>query len=567
MAAIISERFRIFNAKQFLESLSEPAGGSDTDPQRTRMYFFVGRPQRWYSSLEIYNKSSTDFVAGRDIAYVGASYATATFKGNVISSYPGSVLLDNIGPTTSSYPPQGSVLKCYNTLTSTDTAATALTGVYRFATDDIPTVPFDNQAEKYNVYNDMMAAKRITSSYARPVVRRYNWDPSSNPTFDMWRPDYSDQKLSDVVVPGSSSGSRNISTAKFYVVNSKYEVFKCLYNGERPVSLLPGGVLPSVSYEPSTTPSNGTYSSGIYKEPVDSNGFTNYVWKYMYTIPTDDVIRFLSTDFIPIVTDATVQAAAVDGAISTVVIKSVGSNLPASQTALYTPILGNGTGGVVKFGTDSSGQINYAVLYAAGSGYTYGNIVLKNGKVFTNAGLTTTINVGASATGSIEAVISPQGGHGSDPISELNAKRIMANIRLTYAEGGGDFPVENDFRRIGILQDPYLYGTATYATVDTLSNLRAVKLNNVSGTFLADEEITQTVTGGYTAKGKVVAWTLDSGSNTSGVLKYFQSPDIHTDDGIVRAFESNGSNVVTGASSNITGTVNTTFNKIGRAHV
>ena len=59
---------------------------------------------------------------------------------------------------------------------------------------------------------------------------------------------------------------------------------------------------------------------------------------------------------------------------------------------------------------------------------------------------------------------------------------------------------------------------------------------------------------------KVVAWTLDSGSNTSGVLKYFQSPDIHTDDGIVRAFESNGSNVVTGVSSNITGTVNTTFN-------
>ena len=37
MAAIISEKFRIFNAKQFLESLSEAAA--------TNMYFFVGRPQ------------------------------------------------------------------------------------------------------------------------------------------------------------------------------------------------------------------------------------------------------------------------------------------------------------------------------------------------------------------------------------------------------------------------------------------------------------------------------------------------------------------------------------------
>ena len=39
MAAIISDKFRIFNAKQFLESLSE--GPNDTSAERTRMYFFV----------------------------------------------------------------------------------------------------------------------------------------------------------------------------------------------------------------------------------------------------------------------------------------------------------------------------------------------------------------------------------------------------------------------------------------------------------------------------------------------------------------------------------------------
>ena len=44
MAAIISEKFRIFNAKQFLESLSE--GANDADAARTMMYFFVGRSAR-----------------------------------------------------------------------------------------------------------------------------------------------------------------------------------------------------------------------------------------------------------------------------------------------------------------------------------------------------------------------------------------------------------------------------------------------------------------------------------------------------------------------------------------
>ncbi len=560
MAAIISEKFRIFNAKQFYESLTEPLGGSDTSPERTRMYFFVGRPQRWFAFLEVYNRSATDFVAGRDKVFVGANYASATFRADVVASYPNSLLLAAVGPTASAVPPTGSTLVGYNPITSTNTTATAVSGVYRFATDDIPPVPYDNQSEKYISYADILAAKRITGEFARPVVRRYNWDVSTNSRFDMWRPDYSTQKTSAVTIPGGSSGSQNISTAKFYVVNSRYEVFKCLYNGERPASLLPGGVLPTVAYEPSTAPSSGTYAGGIYKEPADANGFTNYIWKYMYTISTNDVLRFLSTDFIPIVTDTTVQTAAVDGAISAAVLKSIGSDLPTSQTALYAPIFGDGTGGIVKFGTNSSGQINYAFLHTAGSGYTYANVIFKNGNVYSDAALTTPVTLSSNATAAIECVLSPQGGHGKDPIVELNAKRIMTNIRLTYAEGGGDFPVENDFRRIGILQDPLLYGTSNYATVDTLSNLRAVKLTGVTGLFQQDEEITQSLGSGNTAKGTVVAWTPDAGTTTSGVLKYFQSPDYHLDNGVVRPFASNAANPVTGLTSNITGTVDTTFN-------
>ena len=66
--------------------------------------------------------------------------------------------------------------------------------------------------------------------------------------------------------------------------------------------------------------------------------------------------------------------------------------------------------------------------------------------------------------------------------------------------------------------------------------------------------ITQTVTGG-TAYGTVVSWTLDSGSTTDGVLKYIQTVDAHTDQGVVREFEANGSNAISGGLSAASGSV------------
>ena len=132
----------------------------------------------------------------------------------------------------------------------------------------------------------------------------------------------------------------------------------------------------------------------------------------------------------------------------------------------------------------------------------------------------------------------------------------MMNIRLTYAEGDGDFPVDNDFRRIGILQDTYEYGTTTVATASTLSGTHALKLTG-TGDFTPDTEITQTVTGG-TAKGRVVSW-----DSTNGVLKYFQSPELHTDNGVVRAFDHATNDVTDGTTARpIDGTQDTSFNGI-----
>jgi hypothetical protein len=556
MPAIISDKFRIFNAKQFLESLTE--GATDTGSERSRMYFFVGRPQPWRAYLEIYSKGSVSFTVGHKI-FVGTTagqYAASAFKATIAAVYADALLLTDVFGSSgvNSTPPVGSTITATADNGATIvTNATAVTGVYRYATEDVPPIPLDNQAEVNAIYDEIIAAKRITDTFARAVIRRYNWDLVANPKYDMWKPDYSATPAGGGGIgKQTATGASSIADAKFYVMNSAYEVFKCLYNGQNPSN----ATGQNATEEPITTGANYAAGTGLYTETTGAG----YIWKYMYTIPTDDVLRFLSSDFMPIVLPSNasrtaVTAAAVDGACDVALIEDAGTGLPASQT-LYTAIRGDGTGGIVRFVTNGSGNITTAAIQARGSGYTYANVLLTNGNVFSNVGLTTSVTVTAGAKGAIEVILPPLGGHGKDHESELNAKRVMTNIRLTYSEGSGDFPVDNDFRRIGILKDPYNFGTTTFSTADTLSGLKAIKINGATADFIPDERIQQTVSGG-TAFGTVVSWTLDNGSTTAGVLKYIQTNDAHTDSGVVRSFS--GSNVVTGALSSASGTPTTAY--------
>ena len=565
MAAIISEKFRIFNAKQFLESLTE--GASDTGADRSRMYFFVGRPQSWDSFLEVYSTDGGTFTAGNEV-YVGATYAGATFKATIAKVFPESLLLSSVGPLPTSSPTLGSLIKEYDG--SADTGVQATTGVYRYSTENVPPVPLDNLTEKYSIYSDIIAAKRITSSYARSVVRRYNWDTANNPKFDMWKPNYSDTPAGGGQVGvGTALGGSAISGAKFYVMNQGYEVFKCLYNGESVAN--PSGV--NVVHEPKTNPSAGlgTYANGIFTAPDAS-----YIWKYMYTMPTDDVLAFLSSDFMPIAaagesSRVATETAAVPGSLNVALIKDAGTGL--TNGTFYAPVLGDGTGAIAKL-TVAGGALSAVEMQAVGSGYTYASVAIVTGipsgtsgsteaiGLFSDVALTVSQAVAATSEPHLEVILSPQGGHGSDFETELNTKRVMANIRLTFVESAGDFPVDNDFRRIGIVKDPYDYGTSTFSTSDTLSGLKAVKITGATGDYTQDEMITQTVAGG-TAKGTVVSWTLDAGSPTptpgtpgSGVLKYMQSPSYHKDDNhIVRAFASDAANAIVGVNSASQGTV------------
>ena len=515
MAAIISEKFRIFNAKQFLESLGEAAP--------TNMYFFVGRPTSWYSYVEISNPTgtwdTTNTIDGGPLA--GAS---------VVAIYDNSLLLSTTASTAA--PTAGS------TLTQAVSGATAKIRSFRYATEDAPPAPLDNQTEKARVYDDIIAAKRIISDQARHVAPRYNWSLTTNPKFDMYRPDYSATPAGGGALGVQTAlGSSSLSGSKYYVMNSNYEVFKCIYNGTSPAS--PTGT--NVQFEPKKTPSagEGAYSNGIYSEGV-ANG---YVWKYMYTLSTGEVIAFLSSDFMPIGTYD--GPAAVSGAVHVALDGGNSAALPATST-FYVPIDGDGTGGIVKIVTTAGGAVSTVEIEDAGSGYTYANVRVVDGNAFQDSALSAAVGSWpAAATAHIVAILSPEGGHGADLPSEFYAKRVMTNIRLTYAEGSGDFPVDNDFRRIGIIQDPVDWGTSTKSTATTLRGTFALKITNPSADYVPDEVITQA---GTNAKGTVVSY-----DSTNKIVKYFQSPELHTHEGKVVAFSGTGN--VTGATSTATGAV------------
>jgi hypothetical protein len=88
----------------------------------------------------------------------------------------------------------------------------------------------------------------------------------------------------------------------------------------------------------------------------------------------------------------------------------------------------------------------------------------------------------------IEPIISPLGGHGAFPEKELFANKALINIRVAYREGGGDFTVDNDFRRVGLIENPYDFGTKNISKELTLDAKKKLSLKEISGTFKEDDK-------------------------------------------------------------------------------
>src|SRR6056300_193326 len=152
----------------------------------------------------------------------------------------------------------------------------------------------------------------------------------------------------------AQSGALNLYDATFYFMTDEYKVYKVLDNNN-------GAAIAAGVSGPTSTSSTPFFEGGYYLQ-------------YMYTLTTSEVQKFVTSDFIPVKTDAIVSAdtltasgdtAPYHGAPIKVVRVTAGSGYSDTNGTngsggaggiYYSPIRGDGTGGKVKI-VVSGGEI------------------------------------------------------------------------------------------------------------------------------------------------------------------------------------------------------------------
>lgn len=323
-------------------------------------------------------------------------------------------------------------------------------GISSFVDDTNPPTPTNNTSSiEYSPWSDMIGAKRVIESDVVQVVERYNW--TAGTIYDQY-----DDQDSDIL------------DDDFYVMTDDYNVYKCLWNNN-------GAAAGSI---------NGTSDRPIDTSPVPQETSDGYIWKYMYTVTTADALKFLTNEFMPVRTDDTVKAYATstaNGAIHAVVVTDGGSGYDAGSDVPVVTI--TGTGGTVVVDpagvtVDGSGVVTQILVdnYQLGTGYS-------------SATVTIAAPAGGGDTATARAIISPKGGHGFNAEEELGGKYVMLNVRLDGTEGD-TISIQNDFRKVGLIRDPYNYGTTTVADTTNIRQTFKHTLVGPTGTFLPDDVVT-----------------------------------------------------------------------------
>jgi hypothetical protein len=370
------------------------------------------------------------------------------------------------------------------------------------------------------------------------VTNRYNWKSGTVYT------EYDDQ-LSQLY------------TKQFYVITPiDNNVYKCIDNNRGAAST----VKPT-----STDVSNIQLTADKYR------------WKYMFTVTSGLALKFLTSDFIPIATNNSVRLYASNGAINHIKIIANGTNY-ISTTNTFSSIV-NSTAYTIKNNSSlvdgsyvgssiyissglGSGQIKKIVKYygaskilVVNSAFTItpntlsryvisptvtirgdsgasvttratayvsnvynGQIrsirIIDQGRSYSTANVIISSNTSWGRGATARAIIPPVGGHGYDPVDELYAYNVMMNIKTQGSESG-TFPTNNDFRLIGIVQDP-LYSNGAIANTSVIDQTTKITVSEVSGDFVADEVVTGTTS---KATARVVVFANTNNARTKGTLK------------------------------------------------
>jgi len=378
--------------------------------------------------------------------------------------------------------------------------------------DLAPNSVFDTFTLEPEAHDEMLYLKRISVSNCVNVIRLYRWQE-----YRRYQA-YSDKvDLSDLLTKRTIS---TIEYYPFYVVSDDFRVYKCLDNGASPGANV-NGVESTVEPTTVAFTGSDTYSplsdGYIWKyiftlRPIDASEFLTTDWFPIRTLNEDDGtdnwdiitnavnggvynIKVTNagsayTNILPatdnlnttnsqgftytvsgstILIDSGQSASGTDSAYVNSVLYTknasgvvqevrnitayvastrtvtLSSAVTAGLRAYISPkitVTGNGAN-LVAIARMTSNAVREIQIFAPGSGYT------KCSVTFTGGG-----GSGAAA----EAIISPFGGHGSDPVVELGAFNLLSKAKFEGDEGGV-IVSSNEYRKIGLITNPLVYGS------------------------------------------------------------------------------------------------------------
>lgn len=284
--------------------------------------------------------------------------------------------------------------------------------------DNNPPNPTQDSKSLKNIFKNMFVMKQINSNGISPIIPRVDW--VSGTTYDYYQDDID-------MIAKDSNGDNLYS---FYVLNRYDQVFKCLWNNNNNPSIL------EPYFEPGTYGSNNIFQ-----------GSDGYKWKYMFTVDFGLKSTFMDENWIPLPIGIYAIGAENEfiscGDIEVINVTNGGSGYDPANSAITITITGDGYGANASpVVNTSTGMITDIVVTNVGANYTYANVDISS-----------TAGSGATAI----APISPIGGHGSDPTSELGAIYNMFVCEFDGTENGvipGNINDNIQYHQIGLLINP-----------------------------------------------------------------------------------------------------------------
>lgn len=158
-----------------------------------------------------------------------------------------------------------------------------------FTGGDTPVpAPTDTVVSNYiDIYNDMLFGKKVSSADIKPMAPRHDW--TSGTVYAMY-----------------DDTDANLYSKAFYATvstGSQYHVYKCLYNNANTASTV----------EPSGTDTDSFETSD------------GYIWKYICSASDVTMAKFATADYMPIVPNTSITAAATPGAIEVIKVEEGGA--------------------------------------------------------------------------------------------------------------------------------------------------------------------------------------------------------------------------------------------------